>query len=298
MKFINSILELSSNEAYLIKSFQDEGIEVEPLRDNISNKLSNPYERYDGCDFHHAGNHKFKESVVIKHLNEKPLRYFYDQEVLLDIFNKEKDILGDQVLVVAGHYMPMNEDLSLIPSEPLKALQFGNEFINILKKSRKNVCLLICVNDIHLKDKIKDDEGNTIIINQRKEFWDNFSLPVNLQENLLKDVPVLVVSENKLAERLNKKRKRLVREGRLIKKDDAYYIGNSKIIDHHDSGAQARCVRGSIELMTIPEDLNCSGVVQIYPKCGINAEKGNRLYEKLYSNSMPRISFYTTNTCY
>jgi hypothetical protein len=223
------------------------------------------------------------------------------------VFSELKELLKEEILIVAGHYMPDIRNLNLFPNEPYKALLNSIEFLKSLNK--RNVDYLILLNDLSL--------GSTEYLSKtnREMFIENYHIPELLYTELskLKKYGVrrcLFINERKLFLKLNRERKSLLNSGKLVEKVDDYgskYLLNStdcndiiiSNITNDVSKGYYRCVGAVNRLIKLAEDLNYKCIVNFYPYCSIDTvTKGINHSRQLYDVKIPILNIFSSFTCF
>lgn len=304
-------------------------IEVDPYEP--SGPADELYQKYINRDIKpvcgnvHAGTGSKR---VITDINDgnSVITYTDDDFVETMIANVYKR-LGSKVLVSAGHFMPhKNSSFLNVNSNSILSLVHGLNCLAQLRSLHVESDLLISINDLTIGTEGNDNRSEfTLTTNERADYYARFALP-HIYDKLINDYrntckanfKVFVIGENKLAEKLNKDTKKLVKKGMLEKMDCGYALGfdsgNEREIAHGvnsdpdyasvfiSTGAgisgRPKCVRACARLSAIPVELGYSGYVQFLPVCSRNAIEGYLIGRKLYNVNMPFISIHNTYSCF
>ena len=244
--------------------------------------------------------------------------------------------LGNRILISAGHFMPLKENFEHVNQNSFKSLQHGLSLLKKLHDQSVHADLLITINDVTVNNLDEQQEDlPTLSKNQRQSYYEHFRLPSIYEVEIEKvkaalktDFQVIVIGENKLAEKLSKDVKKLRAQGLLVKSPDknAYLLpfdvapivrlahGKAEIADFYDVNSpvlisnqqgltgRPKCVRACARLAAIPYELNYTGFVQFLPVCSRNAIEGflvgGEIYRRLYGKDMPYISVHNVLSCF
>lgn len=246
-------------------------------------------------------NDYYENTVIIKQEYEDTT-VFENQS-----FSNLYGLLGNNLLIVAGHYMPDIRDLNLFPREPFKALLGSVQFIKNLQKA--SIDYLILLNDLSLGSCAGFSEIN------REALINNYQIPEELYNELMqlrrhRVNRCFFINERKLFLKLNRERKQLMNEGRLVEvkqMNGSKFIINSpqgqdviisNVTDDLDKGYY-RCVGAVNRLVKLAEDLGYSGIVHFYPYCSIDTvSTGIKQSRLLYNVKIPVLSVFLSFTCF
>jgi len=276
------------------------------------------------CGNLHAG--QGRQRVVAGQVDGDLVCEYSEDVELPEALGKALPGLGRRILVSAGHYMPDKASSFLEVNEhSLASLAEGLKCIQQLREQRIVSDLIITINDVTIgDDNGSDDQPNaaTLSSRERAEYYQAFVLPANYVRLLHEyrrrcSFEIYVVGENKLAERLTKSKRRLVRQGLLQPCEGGYALGvevfrlleiahdgadtapSSRVFISAQNGTSGRpkCVRACTLLAALPTQLGYTGFVQFLPVCARNALEGLMVGTKLF-RGVPYVSVHATQSCF
>jgi hypothetical protein len=266
--------------------------------------------------------------IVIMDKDGQNTVFTYTEDSFLDeLIKKEYKKLGPNVLVSAGHFMPHKKSNFLnVNSNSLTSLVYGLKSLKLLRELNIEADLFITINDLTIGGEvIGTNTGSTMTIEERANYYTAFSLPL-IYNKIINDYRIscnanfnlFVIGENKLAEKLKKDTKKLVKKGIMEKQNGGYTLAfdasyereiahgikeahspNSVFISTEaGTSGRPKCVRACARLSAIPLELGYSGYLQFLPVCSRNAIEGFLIGRKLYNINTPFISIHNTFSCF
>lgn len=275
------------------------------------------------CGNVHAGTGR--QRVVLPDAVE----YIDERNTVDKVISANLDLVGERVLVSAGHYIPVRNAMHTVNKNSYKSLCDGLELIREMFATGKKADLLITINDVTVNSNDeKRDDLPTMNCDQRAAYYDNFFLPdlylIELEKlkSDLQDFNIYVVGENKLSGRLDNESRRLYKSGLLSHPSEGNYglpafIKLNLILEiAHDSNekeyeifianqgkvtGRPKCVRACTKLAALPHELGYTGFIQYLPVCSRNALEGfligNEIYGKKYGKMINFISVHNVYSC-
>lgn len=270
---------------------------------NVRNKCNNKW----ALKGYHTITFNGKEFENIKTLNKEST----DIELKIEKITKK---LENKILIQAGHYIPDIKNLSKIQKQPLNAFNYAITIANKIIKKGKKVDLLLFINDLHLGKGIEGEEN-------RKLFYDNFTLPKDIQKIILENknkFNLIVIGEKQLSNKLIKdtqniflKNKKIIEEKigvYKIYKLDKEIIGvikpknikkNEEINKIEINLSHIRCSAACIRVCHLAEEMGYKSYIQIFPTCAFGEVGfGTQISKKLYNTKINIFNIYKTMTCW
>lgn len=231
----------------------------------------------------------------------------------------ENDVLGDRILVEAGHYIPNLRNTKLTSEQPLKALKEGIKIIEKIYDLGKTADLLIFVNDLHMgKEGDVENEEESLATKNRNKYFEDYILPTKMAEAILEsrekgyEFDVIITGERKLSNKLQRERENRLKKGLLIKekiseKESEYfvqtnlgkYLISSNVQNNPDSG-YLKCLAACTRVVSLAKEMGYTGMLQVYPVCAPSSvEPAVKINKVLYHDkTIPVMNLYRTVTCF
>jgi hypothetical protein len=209
--------------------------------------------------------------------------------------------LGNNVLLIGGHYYPNPQNLSYIGEKTYDLFQYALKVLNLLQKANKEITLVFFVNDIQLDNQT------------RKELYANYILPEIFRKTIIqhdsirKNIKVLIIGQKMLCNSFVKEKEEFLNK-KLITSGDGtgvYWLDINGLpfrimsTEEFPGSGHMRCVQACAKILNIAQIVQVNSVIQLYPTCGKHSiDEARIVAKKLYNYDLDTLDIYKTNSCF